>query len=81
MSSPQKVKHVGFYQYRETVLDDPSCRMLSQLTEVFHSNPDCEKQYENLPRSAEYPSKGIQKDCIVPIGSRALIGTRENVFL
>jgi len=42
MSSRCKVKHVSLRQHCETVLNNSSCRILSQFTEVFYCNPDCE---------------------------------------
>jgi hypothetical protein len=41
-SSPREIKHMRLYQHSETVPDRQSCRWAeaSQLTEVFHSNPD-----------------------------------------
>jgi hypothetical protein len=41
MNSPRKVKHMSLDQHRETVVHNPSWRMLSQFTEVFYRNPDC----------------------------------------
>jgi len=57
-SSPCKVKHVWFYQHLETVPDDRSCwwAKSSQVTEVFHSNPDWKTQCEDLPKSVEHPN-------------------------
>jgi len=61
-SSPCKIKHVRFYQHSETV-PDGSCRWTesSQVTEVFHCNPDWKTQREDLPSSAEYPNHRDQK--------------------
>ncbi|KIK33119.1 hypothetical protein CY34DRAFT_813832, partial [Suillus luteus UH-Slu-Lm8-n1] len=41
-SSPHKIENVRLYHHSETVPDGRSCRWAeaSQLTEVFHSNPD-----------------------------------------
>jgi hypothetical protein len=57
-SSPRKIKHVRLYQHSETVPDGRSCRWAeaSQVTEVFHSNPERKTQCEDLPKTGECPS-------------------------
>jgi hypothetical protein len=48
---------------------------------MLHSNPDCERQYKDLPYSGKYPSHGSQKQGITHEVKYALIGARENEFL
>jgi len=55
--------------------------MLSQFTEAFYCNPDCETQCEDLPHNGKYPTDWIQEYNISCSANRALIGAGENVFL
>ena len=45
------------------------------ITEVLCNNPDCKKQYEDLPYSAEYPSLSQQKYVVSLVN--ALMSARE----
>jgi hypothetical protein len=77
ISLPCKVTHVSFHQHRENILENSACCVLSQFTEVLHSNPDCETQCSDLPYGTKYPSYGIQKCGISRIANRALKGAEE----
>jgi hypothetical protein len=82
-SSPRKIKHVRFYQHSETVPDRRSCRWAeaSQVTEVFHSNPDRNKKCKKLPNSADHPSHYKQKRGIPTKVMTAHIPDREYQIL
>jgi hypothetical protein len=82
-SSPHKIKHVRFHQHSETVSDGRPCRWAeaSQVTEVFHSNPDRNTQCEDLPNSVEHPNHWNQKQGIPPIEITAHIDAREYALL
>jgi len=51
-----EIKDMSSDQYRETVPNYPSCWRLSQFTDVYHRNPDCKTQREDLPCTEQYPT-------------------------
>lgn len=79
LSSRCKVKHVGFYQHRETVSDGRSFRgsKSSQFTKVFYSNPNCNAQHKDLPHRADDPRNGRHRLVALVVEAQMVAGQNE----